>query len=598
MLVFRHWITVSAGAVIVLGYGASTAAQDLLAGSQSDRTSPSAASLAPIAADQNTSSTATNLQSQLSRTVKAGTEMPVQGGAIEDAESLRQVLRQLDANRDKPASTSPPARKPPLKGQEMAQSKPPQSSQPAPSSKENPAPSPSTYVRPPAYVNPSANPLLFPTKPSEVKIDKVVPITLNQAIELALRNNQPLQTARLTLEKSRSALRAAQADLYPTLDGVVDFARTDDAITKAQISNQKAVSHGLSNPAVNSESNAFTGRVELNYNLYTGGRTSSQIRLAERQVRFDELQVEVTAEDTRFNATNDYYALQTADASVAINQARVEDANQTLRDAQLLEQAGLGTKFDVLQAEVQVANASQALTRSIADQRTARRKLAQTLNVGQQIDLTAADEIKAAGSWSYSLDDTIVLAYKNRGELEQKLVQAEINEQQRQIALAAIKPQVQLFANYNLYDNFNDQAPLQTGYTVGTRLTWTFFDGGKAQAQAEQANRDIDINQTAFSQQRDEIRFNVEKAYNDLIANQQNIKTTQQAVITATESLRLARLRFQAGVGTQTDVIQSQTALTTARGDYLRAITDYNTALNSLQRQVSNLPENRLFQFR
>jgi len=69
-------------------------------------------------------------------------------------------------------------------------------------------------------------------------------------------------------------------------------------------------------------------------------------------------------------------------------------------------------------------------------------------------------------------------------------------------------------------------------------------------------------------------------------------------VVTATESLRLARLRFQAGVGTQTDVINAQRSLTEARGNFLQAIIGYNQSLNQLQRAVSNLPDGKLFQIR
>lgn len=80
-----------------------------------------------------------------------------------------------------------------------------------------------------------------------------------------------------------------------------------------------------------------------------------------------------------------------------------------------------------------------------------------------------------------------------------------------------------------------------------------------------------------------------------MLANRDNIDTAELALEQAEESLRLARLRFQAGVGTQTDVINQQTALTEARGDLLDAIIEYNQSLAELQRAVSNLPDNQLF---
>ena len=86
----------------------------------------------------------------------------------------------------------------------------------------------------------------------------------------------------------------------------------------------------------------------------------------------------------------------------------------------------------------------------------------------------------------------------------------------------------------------------------------------------------------------------VEQAFFQLKSNQSNIGTATKEVELAEESLRLARLRFQAGVGTQTDVIEAQTQLTTARGDLLSSITDYNLSYVSLQREVSNISDNSL----
>jgi OMF family outer membrane factor len=446
---------------------------------------------------------------------------------------------------------------------------------------------------PPADANGSANPLLFPTQPQEVKIDKVKSISLDQAIELALKNNKDLQVARLTLERSQEGLRAAKAQQLPTVDTQVDFDYTDSAAARRQnaIINQN---DGLPGPTTSTNLN---GTVGLNYNIYTGGRVSAEIKRAERQVKFDELQVEVTAQQTRFDATESYYQLQTADALVAIQQARMEDATQTLRDAQLLEQAGLGTRFDVLRAEVELANANQALTQSISDQRRARRSLARVLSIAQDVELTAADPIREAGNWDMPLDESIVRAYKNRAELEQLLVQKEIFQQDRKIAISQIRPTVSLFFDYNFLDNFDDSVGVEDGYSTGARLNWRIFDGGRAAALAKQADKDVEIDETQFANQRNSIRLEVEEAYFEMIANRENIQTTQKAVETATESLRLARLRFQAGVGTQTDVINSQTELTTARGNFLRAIAGYNLSLNRLQRAVSNLPDNYLAQF-
>lgn len=438
--------------------------------------------------------------------------------------------------------------------------------------------------------NPSANPLLFPTKPKEVEIGQQQAITLKEAVEIALKNNKELQVARLQLEGAEDGLRASLATQLPTVNGQLEF-------------NQR----GDDTPAAGNDGFIFRdrtlllGQLEVSYNVYDGGRRNATIARSSREVYLNQLEVERIAETVRFSATERYYNLQNSDAQVAIAQAAIEDFSQTLRDAQLLEQAGLGTKFDVLQAEVDLANANQALTRAISEQRNARRELATTLGVGGKVEFTAADEIIERGNWNYNLEESIIMAFRNRAELQQSLVRREINEQNKIIELSNVRPQVRVFANYNFTNTFSDTfdaTGYANGYNLGARLNWEIFDGGVAKARADQQDKAVQVDETNFANQRNDIRLNIETAYNNLIANQENIKTTETAVTTAAESLRLARLRFQAGVGTQTDVINAQRSLTEARGNFLQAIIGYNQSLNELQRAVSNLPNNQLFQIR
>ena len=82
----------------------------------------------------------------------------------------------------------------------------------------------------------------------------------------------------------------------------------------------------------------------------------------------------------------------------------------------------------------------------------------------------------------------------------------------------------------------------------------------------------------------------VEEGFFELEASFDNIGTAELGLEQAREALRLARLRFQAGVGTQLEVINSQTDLTRAEINLLVAILNYNRALSELQRSVSNLP--------
>lgn len=449
----------------------------------------------------------------------------------------------------------------------------------------------------PEFLNHNPNPLLFPTRSEEVQVRTTQPITLQQAIELARRNSRTLEEARLALERNQAALQEQLAAEFPTAGVNLDFSRDQsNATSRSLFNNTNNTVTGLFDNSGKSITENFSASLQVNYDLFTAGRRPASIRQAEEQIRFQELEVERTAEQLRLDVTTTYYALQQADAQVDISQAAVTEAAQSLRDAQLLEQAGLGTRFDVLQAQVRLAEANQDLIRAQSQQRIARRQLVQLLNLSQGVSVTAADPIEVAGDWTLSLEQTIVLALKNRAELEQQLVQRDIGEQQRRIALSAIRPQASLSASYNILGTLNStQNPSPTtDFRLGAALRWNFFDGGAARARARQARKNIEIAETQFANQRDQIRFQVEQAFSELNANAQNIQTATFALQQAEESLRLARLRFQAGVGTQTDVINQQTALTRARVNRLTAILDYNRALAQLQRATSNLPDSNL----
>jgi len=473
---------------------------------------------------------------------------------------------------------------------------------------------------------PSSDLLLRPSKPNEVEIKINKKLTLKEAVELGLKNNRDLQTGIVNVEVAKAQIRQAQAGLLPTLNLQFQLDRTrssnadlQNGITNAENASQISIT-GINNRQFNQfpiDINQFTGQLQLNYNLYTGGGVQASIAKAEEQLKFNLLDVERLTEQTQFNVSKAYYDLQNADAQVEIAKASVDDANETLRDAQLLFKAGLGTRYDVLSAEVTLATNQQNLVTALANQVISRKLLAQVIGVGQTVELTTADEIVEVGDWKFSLEESIVKAYTNRSELDQQLVQKEIYRQASVVALASIRPQVSLFANYSILEQFGSGSTTQyasitdpntglpvtkpysvdyngfgQGYSFGAKFNWEFYDGGAAAATADQNYHSMHLADIAFAKERETIRASVEQDYLTLKSSKENINTAKKNIELATEALRLARLRFQAGVGTQTDVINSQTQLTTARSQFVQAIIGYNQAYNSLQRNVSRVYSN------
>ncbi|MDZ8104644.1 MAG: TolC family protein [Nostoc sp. DedQUE12a] len=459
----------------------------------------------------------------------------------------------------------------------------PGGSTPTPAVPGSVTPVPGGAVEIPEKLIQNANPLQFPTKTEEVRLQENQPISLAQALELARRNNRDLQVALLELERSRYALKEAEASLLPTLGISADLTRSQSS--GSQLQDELSGPNSLS--STDEPSTGFSGQAQLSYDLYTSGLNKARRNAAREQLRFNELAVETQSEEIRLNVTTDYYNLQQSDEQVRIAQSAVQNSEASLRDAEALERAGVGTRFDVLRSQVNLANAQQDLTNARSQQAISRRQLATRISLPQGINISAADPVQLAGLWDLTLEESIVRAFQNRPELQQQLAQRNINEQQRRQALAELGPQISLVASYDLLDQFDDSVSVTDGYSFGVRATLNLFDGGAARARAAQQRTNIAIAETQFAEQRNQIRFQVEQAFSTQQSNLENVQTANTALEQAREALRLARLRFQAGVGTQTDVINSENDLTRAEGNRITAILDYNRALAQLQRSVT-----------
>ena len=252
-----------------------------------------------------------------------------------------------------------------------------------------------------------------------------------------------------------------------------------------------------------------------------------------------------------------------------------------------LEQAGLGTRFDVLRSEVQLANQKQQLSQAQSQQGIARRQLAQRLSLNSKAALTAADPVKIAGVWPLPVADTIVLAQQNRSELGELLDQRRIAQQNERLVKGSFGPQVSAAASGNFAFDIGDSTEA-FGYSLGGQVTKTLFDGGATKANARQQALGAKISETQLANFKNLIRFQVEQNYFTLQSSFKNIATNECAVTQAEQSLELARLRSKAGIGTQLEVSNAETELTRTRSNRLQAIIDYNRALIALERFVGH----------
>ena len=439
--------------------------------------------------------------------------------------------------------------------------------------------------------------LALPNKPEQVRIVELRPLSLKDVENLAEVNNPNLKAIASQVDQAQSNLRSQIAAWYPSLSV---NAQSLPGYTGGNQRTTQTAPNPVTGQNERRESYSYTSRWEMAASLSAQWDLINPQRVPQIAAARDEFekaknQYLISLRELRLQAAQAYFALQLSDDTVRIGQDSVRASIVSLRDARARFQAGVATKLEVLEAETQLARDQQLLTNGLADQSIARRDLARLLDLPQNITPTAKEPLSPMGVWTPSLQESVVAAYAFREELDNSLLDISAANSQANSALGSVQPFLTIFNNLTgfRYDGSEQvivDLPGNSGWAVensiGLQARWNIFDGGAARAQYRQAKQRAQENAYRFAETRDQVRFQVEESFYQLRQANRNIQTTSREVLSSRESLRLARLRFQAGVSTQREVVDNQRDLTQAEVRYANALATYNINLAQLRRRT------------
>jgi len=288
-----------------------------------------------------------------------------------------------------------------------------------------------------------------------------------------------------------------------------------------------------------------------------------------------------------------YYDILLAAQQIIVQEASVNLLRKELEDATRRFEAGTVPRFNVLRAEVEVANARPKLIRAKNSHRIAKNNLANLLgyhvptNVWEEIPLQLTAKLEAE-PYEIDLPAAVAQALERRPELGVLRKAERLRKEEILMAKGGYKPSLELFAGYGARNTrFRDDF-LQdvAGFNAGIQLNWDIFDGrltkGKIQqAEALHERAVVDLDDTTRR-----VELEVRTAYSNFIEAQEVLESQKKVQEQAEEALRLASSRAEAGTGTQLDVLNAQTSLTEARTTQSQALHDYAVARARLERAI------------
>lgn len=443
-------------------------------------------------------------------------------------------------------------------------------------------PSPVRTV-PPAgqIISPSGTPLdnsVVPIVP-QVPTEPMRLLTLPDAITMGLQNNFQTRLAALQVATAREQLREAQAGLQPTVSGLASYTLSGTVtVPGANIANQPFVAGGATGFGISPSGGLF--ELTLTYALYSGGALEAQVRIAQAGVALAEAQFIAAADQVVFSVRRAYYQAQASEASVQAAQHSVEAAQEDVRVAALRIVAGTSPQFDLLQAQVQLASSQQALTAARTASAQAQQNLAAALVLPLETTFTpmVPPELREVPQ---DVRDLIRQALQNRPEIAQALASARAVEGAIDLAYSGLKPNIIASVGPQLVTGIPVQQQAVT-WTGTIALTVPLFDGGLTAAKVNEARHRFQSAKVTEEQTRQQVELDVRNAYLALGNAAETLRSALVGRAAAQEALRVANVRFRAGVGTQLEVVTAVQNAATADSSVIQTTLNYGIAVAQL----------------
>jgi outer membrane protein len=437
---------------------------------------------------------------------------------------------------------------------------------------------------PPATSPPSAPTPTPPSAPAPEAPATTGPVvlTLERALELAMRLQPSLRQSKAQLEAANGRADLARVVRRPTV-GLSASLNAGSTQPRPCADDPTRTCGGFFDPT------ASTGlAAQANWRIYDFGLTAANIRAAELGAEAVAAQVTTTTLDIRTEVEIAYLEAVARRRLIQVAEATVRSEDAHLDQARRFVAAQAKDPIEVAQAQARDANAKSALAQAQSNEAIALANLRSAIGW-----VEASNSPTVSLSWPTPADNQpppltalVEVARKNRSEIIQLDKELAAAEADLDAAVAGRRPVLAATAGTQWSPDTNDASPEPT-WNAGLTLSWQLFDGGRAAADARIARANV---QSAIAQREALLVLltsQLDLARAQIIANRANVQASTEAVAAARAQLQLAEARYRQGLGSQIELADAQTAVTTAEGNLVQAEFQLASAWAQLRRATA-----------
>jgi len=407
-------------------------------------------------------------------------------------------------------------------------------------------------------------------------------------IDTIILQNEELQSLKEFVKSSSFNLSSKISQKYPSLDlqasGFPKYVSGKNYNSNSQTTKTSQFSI---NPSLN-----------IRWDLIDPLR-GSEIKIARKNYKIAKNNFEIKRRDLIQEARATYHKYQKSSKDIENKKYALELSMTSLNNAQSKLDAGIGTKFEVLEADAQLSRDKQSLNEKRIEHEINKISLKEILNL--KGDFEIKQEQKLIGYWNNKLTKNINNGLAKNLTLENLILQKEIKKSQANSYLNANKPKIYIsntfssaFTKGDYLSPSIDSSENGSTYTnsLSLNFSWNIFNGNQNKNSYKSREAEAKAEEYSFNKFENVLKANITKAYLNLKLNEEKILSSLKEISSTNESLRLARLRYDVGISTLKDVLVRQKELSNAKSKNINAVYNYNLNLDELVRltflEISN----------
>ena len=400
--------------------------------------------------------------------------------------------------------------------------------------------------------------------------------TLKQTIETALKVNLGLKSSKEETAASQALKKAQRSQFFPTFSTSYQYDRMDEGISSGSF--------------VITPEKEYSFVTSISQPIFTGFSLLRQYDIAKLGLDKAQVSEQMTRQDIILDAKNAYFQLLQKQKLYDIAQQTVVQISAQKDVAENFYKVGMTSLNDLLQAQVELANARQDLIVAKHDMDNAKSNFNTLLRRPLDTPVVLKDILEYT-PFEETFEFCLSQAEKNRWEIKIADLDADISKKEYQLSKKDYYPTVNLEGNYfergtdwdvsggpGIYD--------PSGWQISAVAKWNFWEWGRTSYGVKEKYSRWSQAQLKKQQVVDNIRLEVKTAFLRTEQAQQAIKTVETAIEQAKENFRINQERYKEQIATQTDVLVAQTLLSRTMTNYYNALYTFKISKAKLYRAI------------